>query len=476
MINSFGNEMTYPLDSYPPFIRETISAIQRDVQAPIELIGSAVMAAVSLACQGLIKIRYQDGRITPCSTYYIVIAPSGERKTAVYSLVTKPFYDFEKEARKKHEQLMYDFNAEQQSWKVQEQAILKCIRKGTEKGINIECENQRLKKHYRIQPIAPALPKLIYNDATPEALQLGLYNNISSASLMSDEAGIFFRGRAKNNLSFLNQLWDGSPFDVERKSGSFSVDGSQFTILLMIQPREFSYYIKRQGEHAVDSGFLARFMLTSVTSTQGQRSGRTVYEAGGETLKRFHMRIKELLHLFEENQRSGMDRHECLTLSNHAQEALEKYISNIEKRILKDKDQNPVAEGVLSKVPDNIVRIAALFHYFCDKEGKEISAVNIDRAVHIAYYYYLQTLDSLSRHSGTPEGNANDLYEWLRKVKNKSGVTLINKMEVRRKGPFQLRNTLRLNAALLFLEQEEKITICRTRNNNGSISEIIEVF
>lgn len=96
MINSFGNEMTYPLDSYPPFIRETISAIQRDVQAPIELIGSAVMAAVSLACQGLIKIRYQDGRITPCSTYYIVIAPSGERKTAVYSLVTKPFYDFEK--------------------------------------------------------------------------------------------------------------------------------------------------------------------------------------------------------------------------------------------------------------------------------------------------------------------------------------------------------------------------------------------
>jgi hypothetical protein len=49
-------------------------------------------------------------------------------------------------------------------------------------------------------------------------------------------------------------------------------------------------------------------------------------------------------------------------------------------------------------------------------------------------------------------------------------------MEVRRKGPFQLRNTHRLNTALLFLEQEEKIIISRTRNNNGSISEVIEVL
>lgn len=476
MIELLEDKAMYPLHYFPSVFIEAINAISRDVQAPIELIGSVVLSAASLACQGLVKIRYQDGRVTPCSLYNIVIADSGERKSAVYSLVMKPFLNFEKEAKKKYELFTVDYNAELQSWKVQEQAILKCIRKGTEIGDDIKSDDFRLKEHYRLKPVPPVYPKMIYNDVTPEALQFGLYNNVASASLMSDEAGVFFKGRAKNNLSFLNQLWDGSSFDVERKSGSFSVDGCQFTMLLMIQSQEFSQYIKRQGDHAIGSGFLARFMLTSVTSTQGQRNGRIAYNAGGESLGRFHQRIEYLLRLFEERQCSGIDHHEYLTLSTSAQNTIEKHIANIESRIIKDKDKNPVVEGVLSKIPDNMVRIAALFHYFCGDDGYEITADYINMAAYIMRFFYQQTINSLSRYSGRVEDNADSLYQWLCKIKNMSGITSINKMEVRRKGPFHLRSTYRLNAAILFLEQEGKLKIVKHYNRNGSVTQMIDVM
>jgi hypothetical protein len=81
--------------------------------------------------------------------YYTVIADSGERKSAVFKLVTQPFFDFEKESRQKHALLMLDYNAELQSWKSQEKALLKVISKKTEKGIDVEYDTQSMKELYR---------------------------------------------------------------------------------------------------------------------------------------------------------------------------------------------------------------------------------------------------------------------------------------------------------------------------------------
>jgi hypothetical protein len=84
---------------------------------------------------GVIKIQHPDGRVSPCPMYYTVIADSGERKSAVFKLVTQPFFDFEKESRQKYTLLMLDYNAELQSWKSQEKALLKVISKKTRKEL-----------------------------------------------------------------------------------------------------------------------------------------------------------------------------------------------------------------------------------------------------------------------------------------------------------------------------------------------------
>lgn len=63
----------------------------------------------------------------------------------------------------------------------------------------------------------------------------------------------------------------------------------------------------------------------------------------------------------------------------------------------------------------------------------------------------------------------------LTKENHYSYTTHINKTEIRRKGPYKLRNKIKLNAALEFLEQERKVSIQKLRNNNGTMSEIITI-
>ncbi|WP_194857290.1 DUF3987 domain-containing protein [Morganella morganii] len=52
-------------------------------------------------------------------------------------------------------------------------------------------------------------------------------------------------------LTFLNSVWDGVPFQVERKTGdSFIIDDGRITLSVMVQKAVFDSYMKRQGDKA----------------------------------------------------------------------------------------------------------------------------------------------------------------------------------------------------------------------------------
>ncbi|MEQ4744013.1 DUF3987 domain-containing protein, partial [Klebsiella michiganensis] len=237
---------------------------------------------------------------------------------------------------------------------------------------------------------------------------------------------------------------------------------------------------KLQGDYAVGSGFLSRFMITGVTSKRGHRS--PVKNNSKNNIVRFHNRIKELLQLSEERCENN-EKYKYLYLSEEAQSALAVVYENIESRILKDNGKHPVVEGMLSKMPENIVRLAGMFHLFSDEHGNEISERNIKAGAETAYFYYQQALDAISLCSDSTEHNADVLYKWLLNYKDPdvnypqilNTTTILNKMIVRRKGPYALRNSRKLNDALSYLEEDEKIRIEKNRNRNGSISETIHI-
>jgi hypothetical protein len=100
--------------------------------------------------------------------------------------------------------------------------------------------NERLKVLLAASPKAPVRFRQIYNDATPAAIKDSLCGRWRSIGLMSDEAGTIFNGYALNELPFINKMWDGAMFPVERKSEPDKlIKDARMTLGLMIQPDVF---------------------------------------------------------------------------------------------------------------------------------------------------------------------------------------------------------------------------------------------
>ncbi|EBS5227899.1 DUF3987 domain-containing protein [Salmonella enterica subsp. enterica serovar Pomona] len=534
--NDIYEATKYPAHLLPEVLRNVVVALTKDVDAPIELISGTVLSAVSLACQGFVDVQFPDGRTKPCSLYNLVLADSGERKSTIHSLVMKPFLDFEKEDKTAWDRAYANYNADMLIWDAQNKTLLRKINQKINKGENFQTERSKLAHLSSQKPILPKRIKFIYTDTTPEAMQRGLYDNIPSAGYISAEASMFFEGRAKNNLGFLNELWDGAQVDVERRSKeSFSVLNARFSMLLLVQNDIFIQYFKKYGRKATGSGFLSRFLISVVERGQFRRLSSS-YDVNSKDLSFFHKRINEFLLLIkeryeygslkidesraacekidEEDESDDIDKEgdiedelianelkpDILTLSQNSQRELERFYRDIEIAAYKFRDNNTIKAWIL-KLAENTVRIAGLLQYFTDSNKREISDEIFECAMHIAEYYANKTIHLFLTTFASPEQDAECVYNWIKskisEFNNGIGSIFLNqdndsdssaednqqiepivdhikKSYMRRHiSHIHLRNSARLNAAVKLLEEEEKIWIKKQPNSNGSVTEKI---
>lgn len=92
----------YPIEELGEELCEVAQVISNSVQAPLALIGQSILSAVALAVQPFANISI-DGREYPISLNAISIGASGERKSAVDSIVLGPHREIEKASLAKYE-------------------------------------------------------------------------------------------------------------------------------------------------------------------------------------------------------------------------------------------------------------------------------------------------------------------------------------------------------------------------------------
>lgn len=460
----------YPIEHFPVNLRQTIEEIQKSSQAPIEMVGDVLLGGVSLAYQGSAVIEHLDGRISPLSLFLCIIAPSGERKSGVYNEVIRPFLLFEKKVKEEYVLQREAYEAELATWKAVEKAILKKIGKFTEKKLDTTELKETLKSHYTQKPVAPRLPKLIYTDATPDAVLKGLSVNIPTAGLMLDEGGVFFKGHGHRNLPVYNQAWDGVSLEVDRKDHTLVIDNCRFTMLLMIQPDELNTYLKRYGNHAFGSGFFPRFIITGVNSMQGKRDNAQANNVNREIIDKFHQRITEQLKQMLKNEKPRV-----LSLSRDSQEYLAGFQNRLESRMVTDSNLHAALPSILSKIPENVIRIAGLFHQFSGYESNEINVSLIKNAIKIVSYHYQQVIDLLVCGCGSADADAKNLYGWL-KTGRFHNATHVARSEIRRYACAPFRDGYRLDKALAALEENELVRVYKQRNRNDTITIMVQIF
>lgn len=454
---------------FPQLFEEVTEAIQTITHAPTELIAGTQLSVISHACQGVVEFEHSDGRRSPVSLYSIILAESGERKTAVFNLLQKPIRDFQKKKLKDYEEEMNICEADSQSWWAIRKTILRQIRKKTGMGEDSTFEQEQLREHFTHQPKKPKRPKLLYSDATPEAIVQGLVESIGTSGLISDEGGVIFNGRAMGNTPLFNQLWDGGSVDVERKGHRLTIDSARLMALIITQRNELVLFRKKHGARVQGNGFFARCLWSVTTSTQGIRTHQPDVQVDTSVLDKFNKRVEELL----EQTLVGTTPY-VLHFSADAESRFARYQNEIEQRILTEKGKHDALPGILSKLPENAVRLAALMHFFYEFEGDEINVETLNYIFLIMEYYYQQAVNILTSSLSSDEEDAKKLWEWLM-TGSFWNNTSVAKSEIRRYAPYQLRDVARFNKALKYLEEAGLVSISKFKNGNGSVSQMVGI-
>jgi hypothetical protein len=461
-------QQPYPINALPKIISEAVSGYREYGQQPASLIACSALANVSLACQTLANIRRDPLLISPVSIFFLVIADSGERKSAADQVFGQGIRQWEQNIREQLDPKIRTAQINHQAWKITKQALLLKIKKAKTPEERQDLRNDLISLT-QAEPMMPLRPTLFFEDTTQEAIIHHLAYGWPSASLWSDEGGIVLNSQGlKNNASkfivTLNGLWDGKSFSVHRKgSNSFTTGHRRLTLNLMLQPLLLQQLLARNGEVTRQSGFLARTLIAAPESTMGKR----YYKEAPyllNSLKTFNKRISDCLDSSLHLDHQGCKNIPVLSFSPAAKKTWVSFFNKIEEGLI-DPGKWLSIRDFASKSAENAARLAALFHSFEGKEGT-VSAETIQNAIQIAEWHLWETRRLLGEKLLTQtQQDAMALMQWF-KDKN---VCKTTPRYIQQFSP--VRDKQRRNEAIAYLAETQYLT---EKKINGKTNLMIE--
>jgi putative DNA primase/helicase len=276
----------YPDEALPHILRDAVRQAQEFVQAPMALVACSALSALSLAAQGLANVRRDHQLVGPISLYLLAVADSGERKTTCDAIFCPALRDWEIGRRQEMSPEIAKLEAATAVFEAKKAGILDAIKHKRRRAQDTAGEESELDALMGDAPVPPLVPRLLYADATPEALAHALATGWPSGGVLSAEAGAVFGAHGMGqdtilrNLALLNVLWDGGEMAIDRRSKpSFVLRGRRLTFGLMVQPEALRGFLERAGTLPRGTGFIARFLIAWPGSTQGTRAYRPAPEA-----------------------------------------------------------------------------------------------------------------------------------------------------------------------------------------------------
>lgn len=456
----------YPLDALSETIRAAAEEVRDFVKAPAALVVASAIGAMSLACQAHIDIERAARLTGPSGLYLLTIADSGERKSTVDSLFGKAIAEYEEAQRTQAKPLLDEHQAAIEAWEAKKQGIKEKIRQLAKENKPTGDKEADLRKLARERPDPPRVPRLLYADATPEALAFGLAKQWPSGGVVSAEAGIVFGGHAMGkdtamrNLALLNQLWDGKPLTIDRRTvESFTVAGARLTVALQVQEATLRDFFSKSGALARGTGFLARFLVAWPESTQGTRFF-TAPPASWPALAAFNRRIAEIL-----NQPAPIDDETgtltpaMMKLAPDAKKAWITFHDAIESELGSGGDLCDVRD-VAAKSADNAARLAALFQFFESGMGAAVGLPAFESAGRIAAWHLNESRRFFGELALPVElADAARLDNWLIDYCKSRLTTTVGKSHVRQHGP--IRDGARLDSAISELADLDRVQLVK---------------
>lgn len=376
-----------PTELLPGVFGEYAGALSEALQTPPTMAVLFTLAVLSLALQRKYKVSpFGDDYAEPVCIWVVILADSGERKSALIQRLLKPVLLHEA----KQAERMRDAIVECETLRKISQRRAEKLQGDAAKEDSPVRRGEIVREITELAEQTPdelRPPRLFTGDITPERLQGMLVEHDGRMAVMSDEGGIFAvlaglysGGEAVVDVAL--QAYSGSPVRVDRGSRTAVIDRPALTFGLGMQPGLLQDMAPTAKRKFRSSGTFARFFYGLPASRIGKRDmGRRVTIAP-DLDGRYR---GEVLRLLELEPRAdvveGEDDEHILLLSDAARELWVKFAQKIE---------NAQAEGGplesmrdwCAKLPGGALRVAGLLHVAGHGTAPEaISEETMQRAV-----------------------------------------------------------------------------------------------
>ena len=424
LVSNTAKYMDFPMEALPWELANAITAIQTATQAPVEICAQSVLAVVSLATQSLANVRLPTNESKPLSCFFITVAESGERKTAVDRYATKPLKTHRDILRTQYDIDLLKYESDYDIYEYDKDRIKKGPR---ESGLGSQVLDSARKSNDLQQlkqslPLEPRRPVLTCSEPTFEGLVKLFGVAQPSLGLFANEGGQFVGGHAMTDekklatAAGLSQIWDTGELErVRAGDGDITYFGKRLSMHLMLQPGVAEQLLN--DSLFKDQGFLSRLLVSFPKSLIGFREWVKPSAEEDERLTEYGDRI---LTLLASNPRvtpgkpSELDPPD-IVFSDGAEKVFTKYFEYCEKQ------QAPggyfdAIRGLANKCPEHAARIAAMFTVYKNTNATEISYEDMDRAVQLTKYYAMESRHISHRASvDAPTLHAHRLSAWLQK-------------------------------------------------------------
>jgi hypothetical protein len=375
----------FPVDALGPILGPAAMAIHDLIQAPLAICGQSVLAAAALCVQGYsnIDLPKQPGR--PISSFFVSVAASGERKTAVDGEALRPIRKRVKELREDYEAQLPQFKDAMTAW---EKARDEAKKQGNGNYATIAAALTAVGP----EPLKPLLPWLTCSEPTFEGLYKLLSEGQPSIGIFSDEGGAFIGGHGMNDEAIkrtatgLSNLWNAT--DVTRTrggDGATSLSGRRLSVHLMAQPDIAAEMLSNPV--LLDQGFLSRFLVTAPESGAGSREWREADPSSEPTIRRYEEALLRILRRplpLVAGKRNELEP-PALQLTSEAR-ALWVGFYNWSNTGSKAGGELVPVLSLANKIPEHAGRLAAVLTLVQDIEAREIGEEEMAAGITLAQH------------------------------------------------------------------------------------------
>ena len=379
----------FPVDALPPPIANMVDAIATATQTDPAMAGTSALTALSACTGGRALIEIRAGWREPLNLFTATVAKPAERKSAVHAAMTRPLLAAEKRLV---EAARADRIEAQSRKQIAEQAADRA-KQAAVKASGTDNSDEAISNAVHAAEIAegievPAVPRLVADDATPEAIASLMAEQGGRIAIISAEPGIFgiIAGRYSGsaNLEPFLKGHAGDPIKIDRKGrGPEFIEQPALTIGVMIQPFVLSDIAANREFRG--RGLLDRFLFAFPTSRVGHRKIGAP-PASANTIARYEETVIDLAVGLA----GRPDDPALLSLTPAAKEELLGIERDVEPSLAEDGELRPLVQWG-GKYVGAIARIAGILHLVehGPVEGPltPVEPEMIDLAHEVGFYY-----------------------------------------------------------------------------------------